>query len=64
MDKLLVLLQAKTVKLLLEKILYSLDIVVGYLLDVLDALSLNWRKILIDSTKLCKDCFVNIYQLW
>ena len=55
MDKLLVSIQsANLIKLFLDKILYSLDIVVGNLLDILDTLRIILIKVLIYLTQTSK----------
>ena len=63
-DELLVLLKTKTVELLLEEIFYSLHIVVGHLLDVLDTLGFGWGKIAIDIAKTVENTAIDTGQLW
>ena len=52
MDEFLVLVESETVELVLDEIFNGLDIVIGYLLDILDLLCLGWSEVLINSTEL------------
>ena len=65
MDELLIFFKtANRIEFLLNEILYSLNIVVGYLFNVLHTLGIGRRKLTIDVAKKFKASMINILQLW
>ena len=63
-DEFLVGFEAEHVKFLLDKIFYGLHIVIGHAFDVLHALSVVDRKLIVDFTQLREQRAVDVFQLW